>query len=86
MVGRGGIPRIQEDTGDTVKVYSAQEWKDETEKRLRVEKENAGKPDDVETDTKLPDEQDSEETETAPVEKPEKSEPKLGKAKKGKGK
>jgi hypothetical protein len=38
MVGANGIPRIQEELGDTIKVYSHESWQEELAKREKVEK------------------------------------------------
>lgn len=38
MVGRSGS-RVQEDCGDTIKIYTPEEWKKECDKRIKEEAE-----------------------------------------------
>lgn len=38
MVGKNGQTRVQETLGDSVKVYSAEDWKEELERRAELEK------------------------------------------------
>jgi hypothetical protein len=40
MVNRKGVPRIQEEIGDTVKVYSLPEWNAEMDKRIKEDTES----------------------------------------------
>lgn len=44
MVGRDGKARIQEDCGDSIKVYSSEEWAKEQERRLKAEVEPKEEP------------------------------------------
>lgn len=86
MVGTNGVARIQEDTGDSVKVYTSEEWKKIQEERVNLvgdsveEKVTPTKSEDTEEGLGI--EEDTEdETETASAEMPTeiKSEPVKGK-------
>ena len=77
MVNAKGIPRIQEETGDTVKVYSLDEWNKELAKRqVKVKEEKL----------KLPDLETEEEEEIATAEEPKIEPKKLNKTVKKFGK
>ena len=56
MHGRGGVVRIQEDTGESIKVYSLEEWNIELAKRAKeaTKKKVADTPVDSGVDTHLP--------------------------------